>query len=171
MVVVRLRLKHWGLTLLFLFGVFCLYLGFNGSKGKIETAPPVQQGKVVKTADSGMPETSFFVTYRQNRTDSREQQIDLLNQLINNPNSSADTRESAQKQLLQLTKTIHLEDQVESLVLAKGFKDAAAQLVDNGLNLMVYGDQFTADQITRLQDIAVRVTGLRTENIVIIPRK
>ena len=60
--------------------------------------------------------------------------------------------------------------EVENLVLAKGFGDVAAKITNNTLNLMVYGEQLSQTEITKLQDIAVRTTGIKMENIIITPR-
>ncbi|MDA8442549.1 MAG: SpoIIIAH-like family protein [Peptococcaceae bacterium] len=171
--VLRVRLRPFAITLLLLLGVFCLYLGFNNMShwGQQDNGEPKQTQNALTVTGPTPISTSFFVTYRQNRENTRQQQIDLLNGLIDGTNTTPDTRKQAQQELLRVVQNIAKESQVEGLVLAKGFKDVAAQMNDNSLNLMVYGDQFSAAEITQLQDIAVRATGLRLDNIIIVPRK
>ncbi len=166
-----IKIRKGFLLALFLLGVFCLYLGFYGTGEPAKQEPPKAQREALQVTGKGTGNSAVFVNFRQNRENNRQQQIELLTEVINNNNASQETRQAAQKKLLELNETIAKEGEIENLVLAKGFKDVAATVTSNNINLMVYGEQLTTDEITRLQDIVVRCTGTRLENIVIVPRK
>ncbi|HWJ04053.1 MAG TPA: SpoIIIAH-like family protein [Verrucomicrobiae bacterium] len=163
------RFKTIGIVLMFIAGLMCLYIGFNGTKknGQESEKP---QNNVLQVSGQDTVNSPFFVNYRQNRENDRQKQIDLLNELINNTSVAQETRKAAQQQLLELSQLIALEGDIENLVLAKGFKDVAVKIGKGNLTMMVYGDKLGQTDITRLQDIAVRTSGVRLENIVIMPR-
>lgn len=167
-----IRLRPLGLVALFLAGVFCLYLGFYGVAAfqHQNDVPKVKNNVVEVSSKQGAPSSAFFVNYRQNRENDRDRQVQILQELIDDPNAAAETRATAQKTLLALNRQIAKESEIENLVLAKGFKDVVATLGSNDLNLMVYGEKLSPSELTKLQDIAVRSTGIRLENIVIIPK-
>lgn len=169
----RIKLKPFGLTALFLVGVFFLYLGFSGMtklNSEQEQVRPNQNSGVIQVAREEVT-SSFFVSYRQDREVKRQQQRDLLNELINNSNVAADTRKAAQNQILELTQIISKESEIENQVLAKGFRDVVASVSPGGVNLTVYGERFAPGELTKLQEIAVRATGVRLENVVVVPRR
>ncbi len=168
-----IRLKPLGLAALFLLGIFCIYLGFSGvlrPGSKQQQAPPQQKSGVVEVAGQGTG-SAFFVTFRQEREIQRQQQRDLLNELLNNSNTAADTRKAAQKQMLELAQIVAKEGEIENQALSKGFKDAVATINNAGVTLTVFGSQFSTAQITQLQDIAVRTSGVRLENVIIVPHE
>jgi stage III sporulation protein AH len=167
-IAILIRTKKAAIAGLFLVGVLCLYAGFNGFGKPVKQETPKPQHDVLQV--SGNTNSPVFVNFRQNRENNRQQQIDLLKEIIDNGNASTETRQAAQKKMLELTDIIAKEGEIENLVIAKGFKDVAATIANNSINLMVYGDKLTSEEITRLQDIAIRCTGVRLENIVIVPR-
>ena len=101
------RVRPLGLAALFLVGIFCIYLGFSGvlRPGSKEQQAPQQKSGVLEVAGQGTG-SAFFVNFRQERDIQRQQQRDLLNELLNNSNTAAETRKAAQKQMLELAQTI-----------------------------------------------------------------
>lgn len=168
----RFKLKQVGLTGLFLFGVVCIYLGFSSFSwfgiNQPDNYPSSESGAIKVGAEEKA--SPFFVNFRHEREVNRQQQRDLLNDLINNTAVAAETRKAAQLQMLQLSKSFAMEADMENQILAKGFRDTVSSINNDTVTLTVYGEKFTSSEITRLQDIAIRVTGMKLENIVIVPR-
>ena len=165
------KLRMGGLVVLFLAGVISLYLGFSGIvrfSGKGQEKP---LNNVIQVNSPESTPSAFFVTFRQNRENDRQKQLDLLSALINNSNATQEARTAAQTQLLGLAKEIAKEGEIENLVLAKGFQDVVAKISNNNLNLLVYGEQLSKEDVVKLQDIAVRTSGISLEHIVVTPRK
>jgi len=169
----KAKKKQLGLAALLLLSTFFLYLGFSGAsnvKTDQEDTPPKQKSGVIEVAGEEV-KTSFFVSFRHEREVKHQQQRDILNELINNSNVSAETRKGAQSQLLELAQTSAKESEIENQILAKGFKDVVSTVSSSGVNLTVYGEKFSAAELTKLQEIAVRAAGVRLENVVVVPRQ
>jgi stage III sporulation protein AH len=66
----------------------------------------------------------YFVNYRIEREKMRSQQVEILREIVENPNSAVDVRKDAQKKMLNLTEKMENELKLENLIKAKNYKDA-----------------------------------------------
>lgn len=123
------------------------------------------------TNKSGQGGTAFFVEYRLERDRRRSQQIELLKQILDNPNSGGESKQEAQKRLVDLTKQMDLELQLEKLIVAKGYKEAAVFIQPNAVNVIVMADKFTEEDANKIGDLVSRSSGRPREQISIIPQK
>lgn len=112
----------------------------------------------------------FFVETRLEREQARGQQIEYLREVISNAASNDQTRQRAQENLLSISNRITKEIEVENLIRAKGFKDAAVYLEDEGVTVVVHAGQLSPEEATRISDLVSRGTGVSEQNIVIIPK-
>lgn len=169
-------------------GVALLLLGYQGipgQAGKREAGTPVS-GKVSanngsdlagsslelprKVQDSSRDGAAFFVEYRLDRERTRGQQVELLREIINSPSSAAETRKVAQERMLTISQNMAREMEVENLIRAKGFKDAAVCLDERGATVVVQAAGISPEEATRIADLVSRGTGVAEQNIVIIPK-
>jgi len=118
----------------------------------------------------GSPTTDLFVEFRLQREQARSQQLDLLREILTNPNVDQQSRDEAMSLWLKITEMISAEVDLENLIRAKGFADAVVVL-DNGKGtIMVKADSLTKDEVVRIADLAVRVAGLSYEDITVMAR-
>ncbi|MDK2820087.1 MAG: stage sporulation protein [Clostridia bacterium] len=115
--------------------------------------------------------TSFFIEYRLERDRQRSQQIDLLKQIVDSPNSSGESRKEAEKRLVELTQQMDLEMQLEKLIVAKGYKDAAVFIQPKAVNVIVMADKFDNEDANIIGDLVYRATGRPREQISMIHKK
>ncbi|MBE3581350.1 MAG: SpoIIIAH-like family protein [Thermoanaerobacteraceae bacterium] len=120
---------------------------------------------------AGKGDAAFFVEYRLERDRRRSQQIELLKQIVDNPNATGEGKQEAQKRLVDLTQQMDLELQLEKLIVAKGYQEAAVFIQPNAVNVIVMADQFTAEDAYKIGDLVSRSTGRPREQITIIPRQ
>lgn len=114
--------------------------------------------------------TDLFVEFRLQREQARSQQLDLLREVLTNPNVDQQSRDEAMSLWLKITEMISAEVDLENLIRAKGFADAVVVL-DNGKGtIMVKADSLTKDEVVRIADLAVRVAGLSYEDITVMAR-
>ncbi|SMB98584.1 stage III sporulation protein AH [Thermanaeromonas toyohensis ToBE] len=144
------------------------------------TAPTSQGSKTdIKAEDilksaadkAGQGGTAFFVEYRLERDRRRSQQIDMLKQIIDNPNATSDSKQEAQKRLMDLTRQMDLELQLEKLIVAKGYKEAAVFIQPQAVNVVVMAEKITEEDANKIGDLVSRSTGRPREQISIIPQK
>ncbi|WP_258359237.1 SpoIIIAH-like family protein [Moorella sulfitireducens] len=119
-------------------------------------------------ADGG---SAFFIEYRLERDRQRSQQIALLKQIIDNPNAGGEGKQEAQKRLVELTQQMDLEMQLEKLIVAKGYKDAAVFIQPNAVNVIVMADNFGDDDANKIGDLVTRSTGRPREQVSMIHKK
>jgi stage III sporulation protein AH len=114
--------------------------------------------------------SEFYSEYRMQRDRIRSQQIDLLREIVNNPNSAQETRQDAQQKLIAITQNLEREMELENLIIAKGFEDAVVLIQPSAVTVIVQGRTLPQDQIAKITDLAVRSLKVRAEDIVIIPK-
>lgn len=187
-------IKRRTLTLVFmgLLGLLLLFAGLRGGlfeKKSPDQGIPVSQptaGDVsiedatpqtffenkAKEAAAGEPDesTDFFVEYRLERDRTRGQRIEWLREVINNADSAAETRQKAQEHLLAISSKIEKELELENLLRAKGFKDAAVIADERAVTVIVTSDKLSAGESAEINSLVSRRTGVDAQNIVIIPK-
>lgn len=177
------------LTVLILMGAALIFVGVNGI-GKINPEPAApaattiiktdQPGSQVNSTnerqivDNSKPKSKnkdgFFIEYRLERERTRGQQVEWLREIINNPNAEAETRKKAQEELYTITRNIGKEMEIESLIRAKGFKDAVVLLQDKVATVVVQAEALTTERAAKIAELVSRNTGIPMPNIVIIPK-
>ncbi len=124
----------------------------------------------VANVDDKKNKTDFFVEYRIERDQARSEQINLLREMINNPNSDKGLKKKAQERLLEITNNIEKEMDIESLIRARGYNDGIAFIHDNSIELIISSDGLNKDDVAKIGDIITNSTGINLENITIIER-
>lgn len=130
-------------------------------------AEDILQGASAKASGGA----AFFIEYRLERDRQRSQQIALLKQIIDNPNSGGEGKQEAQKRLVELTQQMDLEMQLEKLIVAKGYKDAVVFIQPNAVNVIVMADKFGDEDANKIGDLVSRSTGRPREQITMINKK
>ncbi|MTI79973.1 MAG: SpoIIIAH-like family protein [Firmicutes bacterium] len=138
---------------------------------EVEPEKPAEKPELVETQQQEeQDKDSFFIEYRLERERTRGQQVEWLREIINNPNAEGETRKKAQEKLYVITQNIGKEMEMESLIRAKGFKDAVVLLQDKVATVVVQVDNLTTEQAAKIADLVSRNTGIPMSNIVIIPK-
>ena len=110
---------------------------------------------------------SFFDSFRAERETTRQQEIAYIDTIIEQ-GADAETMADAQQQKLSIVESMEKEMTIESMLKAKGFADAAVTLHAGSVNVVLSAETLTDEQVAQVQDIIVRETGERTENIKVI---
>ncbi|SHE62201.1 SpoIIIAH-like family protein [Desulforamulus putei] len=134
-------------------------------------AVQVEQGETGSRVDDVMQEGSgFFVEYRLERERSRGHQIEIAREIINNTNSDPDIRKKAQEQLYLISNNLQKELEVESLIRAKGYKDAVVFLEGKTVTVVIQSKDMNQEDAIKITDLVSRSTQVSPQNIVIIPK-
>lgn len=120
---------------------------------------------------SSVTTESFFAQARMSRESSRSKAIEMLNQIINNPNADEDSKKQAQAQVMKLATITDKETIAENLIKAKGFDDAVVFVSDDTANVTVRTDGLSATDMARIQEIVTSQTGVSIKNIKIVEVK
>ncbi|SDC03011.1 MULTISPECIES: SpoIIIAH-like family protein [unclassified Candidatus Frackibacter] len=144
-------------------------------EGSLEQKMKLVDQKVVSVAKvnekAEEDQKNFFVEYRLERDKIRSEQVNLLREMINNPNSNQDLKSRAQNRLLNLTKDLEKEMEIESLIRARGYKDAIAYIHQNSVDIIIATKGLEKKDVAKIGDIVAKTTDLGLEDITIIEKK
>lgn len=142
-----------GVILLLVSIVLWLNCG-QGKKGEDARIKPIPRpGRVVKIDR----ERGFFPQYRLQRDRVRGEQLDILKEIVNNPNTDEKSKQSALSRLLAITGGMEKEMKAEGLLKAEGFVEGVVILDNDQANVVVYSNALDAE---RKQELIKQVGGI-----------
>lgn len=120
--------------------------------------------------EEGGSKDNFFTEYRIERERTRSEQIEILREIVSNPNSSAQLRQEAQRKLIGISDNLEKESKIENTLIAKGFRDAIVVIQQEAVMVIIPSNGFRQDEIARIADIVVKIVGCELEDVVIVPK-
>jgi len=140
--------------------------GFSLESEDVITEPKIT---IISEEDKELKD-NFFSEYRLERERTRSEQVEILNEIINNPNSDVEVRLDAQEKLLWLTNNLGKETKIENALFAKGFTDAAVAIESQAIMVIVPSQGLREDEIARIADIVIKIAECELEDVVIVPK-
>lgn len=124
----------------------------------------------ITTQENNLQKDNFFSEYRIERERTRSQQVEILREIVNNQNSSAQVRQEAQQKLIKISESLEKESKIENALIAKGFKEAVVVIQQNSVMVIVQSAGLRQDEIARISDIVIKVTDCKMEDVIIVPK-
>lgn len=126
---------------------------------------------VKNNKNTGKPNevATFFTQYRDERTNTRAQEIIYLDEIIASANSNEETVANAQTKKLNLVDIMEVELTLEGLIKAKGFADCVVTISSENCNVVVMDTELTIEEAAQILDIIVSETNFTAGNVIIIP--
>lgn len=115
--------------------------------------------------------SDYFETAKSDRNKSREEALKKVKDIISNVKVTDAEKAEALSQLSSISNRMESENSIETLIKAKGLKDALAVISDECVNIVVKTDKLTASQSLQIQDIVTSQINVDLEKIKIIPVK
>ena len=103
------------------------------------------------------------------REQVRSKNKETLQNIIDNKNLSAEEKEKAVNQMVQMTETAEKESAAESLLAAKGFHNSVVSISEYQADVIVGASELSDANRAQIEDIVTRKTGVAAQNIVINP--
>ncbi len=103
------------------------------------------------------------------REQVRSKNKETLQNIIDSKNLSAEEKENAVNQMVQMTETAEKESAAESLLAAKGFHNSVVSITDDQADVIVGASELSDANRAQIEDIVTRKTGVAAQNIVINP--
>lgn len=125
--------------------------------------------EAVETAAKTENTADYFETAKKEREDAREDAAEAIEELLDNKNLSEEDKKSALAKIEALGANTKKENNIETLLKAKGFDKALAIIGDSGINIVVKSEGLTSQQTLQIQDIVTGETDIPLSNIKIIP--
>ena len=109
---------------------------------------------------------SFFVTYRTDRTETRNREIDILEAIIASSASTAEEKSAATSKRMALLETMDKELTLEGLIRLAGFDDAIVTTSTENYNVVVkQTEELTEAEVAKILDIVLTETKCKAENV------
>lgn len=112
----------------------------------------------------------FFSEYRLQRERTRSEQLEILREVVSNPNSSAQVRQQAQLKLIEIADNLEKVSKTENTLIAKGFRDAIVVMQEQAVMVILPSEGLRQDEIARVADMVVKIMGCKLEDVVIVPK-
>lgn len=176
--------KKW----LLLLGVLCIgflaydFMGsydwsFRGdnlealSDSDLNTAdvPPEPEGQEQESNAEVPSNGDYYMQHQIEKERARGQEMELLNGIVDNPNSPESGKQQAQEKIIALAQKIEDEMLIAALLAAKDFTPSAAFIQDNQVTVVVRGE-LNENEAQQIADLVDGVTGIGMGNVVIIDK-
>lgn len=173
--VINIRKALWGLGVALLVLIAVSFVssrvggGETGGKGAAGSPAPLVADKPLKVK---YPK-GFFSEYRLERERTRDEQVELLREMVNNPNLDKESRAKASARLVEISETIDREVKAETLVKARGYEDCVV-IAQPSLTTVVIPSKSPALPVHKEEDLkeqVARMVGCRPDEICVITRK
>ncbi len=113
-------------------------------------------------------EENYFTATVLNRQQSRDEAIDVLKMVSESDESSEEAKAEASAKISQIAVDSQNENNIETLVKAKGFSDCVAVISDNAVSVIVSAETLQAAEAAQILAIVYDTTGISPENVSII---
>ena len=110
---------------------------------------------------------SAFSEARLNRQNSRDEALDMLDDVLESVDADSEAKKEAVEQASAIAQNILKETNVENLLQAKGYRETVAYLSGEKCSVVVAGELKAEDTLI-IQEVVMDQTGLTADKITII---
>lgn len=128
------------------------------------------QSVLVNGDVSGVVENNddYFTVATMTRETVREEAMDVLQQIIDNPDVLPDTKDDAMADMNALVAEMTKEANIETLIKAKGINEVLAVLSGNNCNIIVKTEGLEASSVAQILEIVYNETGIHPDDVKVI---
>ena len=123
------------------------------------------------SATQQQDQNDYFTTAKNERNKAREEQTEQLKAVAENVKTDAESAKSANEQIIKITSFKEKENNIETLVKAKGFAKCLAVINDTSVTVTVKTDGLLQSDMLQIQEIAAGETGYDLSNVKIVEIK
>ncbi len=113
----------------------------------------------------------FFAMAILNRTQVRDNALEVLNEIASNPDTLPDAKEQALSSIASIADEMSAEANIETLIQAKGISQCVAVISGDTCSIIVNRTGLVPDELTQITDIVVEQTGIPVANITVVEAK
>ncbi|WP_042271863.1 SpoIIIAH-like family protein [[Clostridium] dakarense] len=117
------------------------------------------------TSEKNMKKATYILDMKMTREKQRNELTQDLNEMINNPSTTEESRKEASSMKLQLVKDQETELKIENLLSAKGFEDALVYISNENVNVVVNEEKLEKADAAKVFDLVAQQASVKYENI------
>lgn len=131
------------------------------------TLDPVQEAAAEGDGAAG---GAFFAGYRLQRERVRDQSLEMLQGLIDNPNTGAEAKAEAEQMLLDIARIREQELIVENMIKAQGYEDAVFFYHEERATVMVKETDLDEKSFIQISETVSGAVGVDREDVQVMAR-
>lgn len=116
-------------------------------------------------ANATVSSSSFFINYRNDRTETRNQEILYLDAIIASEATSAEAKAKAEDERLALVSNMDMIMTIENLIVAKGFENVVVSASAGSINVIVETEGLTSSEVAQIVDVVKNNSSYSIDNI------
>lgn len=123
------------------------------------------------SAKADASDTDYFKSAKKEREKAIKEAQDVIKETLDSEKLSDKDKEKIVELNSSIASRIEQANNIETLLKAKGFKQAVAVIGNDTVNIVVKSDGLTTAQTLQIQDIVTNESGISLGNIKIVPVK
>ena len=125
------------------------------------------EAQLVSVANSSGAE--FFEEARLKRDKAHDEALDTIRKTLKSSSLSSEEKKEYTAQIAANLEDLHAENEIETLVRAKGFADCLCFLQSGraDLTVMTAGDGLTGAQVAQIRDVVLNKSSVTAQNITV----
>ena len=125
------------------------------------------EAQLVSVANSSGAE--FFEEARLKRDKAHDEALDTIRKTLKSSSLSTEEKKEYTAQIAANLEDLHAENEIETLIRAKGFADCLCFLQSGraDLTVMTAGDGLTGAQVAQIRDVVLNKSGVTAQNITV----
>ncbi|MEA5040773.1 MAG: SpoIIIAH-like family protein [Clostridiaceae bacterium] len=112
----------------------------------------------------------YFSAARLSRQQARDEAVNILSATVSSETATEEAKAAANTQIMAMAENATTESRIESLVLAKGYRDCVVFINQNGVNVIVAKPEngLSDADVAKIKDIVIDEAGVTADKIKII---
>ena len=127
-------------------------------------------GESDELVDAGEAD-DFFAMAIINRTQVRDDALEVLREIAESPDTLPDAKEDALSSIAAIADEMSAEANIETLIQAKGISQCVAVISGDTCSVIVNTVGLASEQLTQITDIVYEQTGIPVKNITVVEAK
>lgn len=125
------------------------------------------EAQLVSVANSSGAE--FFEEARLKRDKAHDEALDTIRKTLKSSSLSTEEKKEYTAQIAANLEDLHAENEIETLIRAKGFADCLCFLQSGraDLTVMTAGDELTGAQVAQIRDVVLNKSSVTAQNITV----
>ena len=112
-----------------------------------------------------------FEVFRQEKSDSRAEQMTYIESVVDSAEANKETKEKAEQQKLELAANMEAETAVEGMIRTTLDADAVVTVSSSSVSVVIDKAKLTDAEAAQIAEIVTAQTGQSANNIKIMPQK
>jgi len=124
-----------------------------------------KQIKEQLASEKNMKKSTYILDMKMTREKQRNELVQDLNEMINNPSTTEESRKEASNMKLSLVKNQDTELKIENILSTKGFEEALVYISDGKVNVVVNEKKIDKTDAAKIFDLVAEQANVKYENI------